>query len=68
MILTYGSVLGRSDFQMPTLDAVVKLMDDKCQKEYKELDPNFSVMKVMTDICQCFLEMSGESTNKSSDE
>lgn len=68
MILTYGSVLGRSDFQMPTLDAVVKLMDDKCQKEYKEVDPNFSVMKVMTDICQCFLEMSGESTNKSSDE
>lgn len=68
IILNYGSVLGRSDFHMPTLDAVVKLMDDKCLKEYKELDPNFSVMKVMTDICQCFWEMGSESTNKSSDE
>jgi len=68
IILNYGSVLGRSDFHMPTLDAVVKLMDDKCLKEYKELDPYFSVMKIMTDICQCFWEMSSESTNKSSDE
>lgn len=68
IILNYDSVLGRSDFHMPTLDAVVKLMEDKCLNEYKELDPNFSVMKVMTDICQCFWEMGSESTNKSSAE
>lgn len=68
IILNYGSALGRSDFHMPTLDAVVKLMEDKCLKEYKELDPNFSVMKVMTDVCQCFWEMGSESTNKSSAE
>lgn len=68
IILNYGSVLGRSDFHMPTLDAVVKLMDDKCLKEYKELDPNFSLMKVMKDVCQCFWEMGSESINKSSDE
>ncbi|XP_059297889.1 probable inactive histone-lysine N-methyltransferase SUVR2 isoform X1 [Lycium ferocissimum] len=66
IMLNYDSVLGKSGFQMPTLDAVVKLMDDKCLKEYKELDPNFSVMKVMTDVCQCFWEMGSESTNKSS--
>ncbi|KAJ8553000.1 hypothetical protein K7X08_020393 [Anisodus acutangulus] len=66
IMLNYGSVLGRSDFHMPTLDAVVKLMEDKCHKEYKELDLNFSVMKVMTDVCQCFWEMGSESTNKSS--
>ncbi|KAK4351661.1 hypothetical protein RND71_030974 [Anisodus tanguticus] len=64
--LNYGSVLGRSDFHIPTLDAVVKLMEDKCHKEYKGLDPNFSVMKVMTDVCQCFWEVGNESTNKSS--
>ncbi|KAK4363648.1 hypothetical protein RND71_018889 [Anisodus tanguticus] len=66
IMLNYGSVLGRSDFHMPTLDAVVKLMEDKCHKEYKELDLNFSVMKILTDVCQCFWEMGSESTNKSS--
>ncbi|XP_016576042.2 probable inactive histone-lysine N-methyltransferase SUVR2 isoform X1 [Capsicum annuum] len=66
IVLNYGSVLGKSDFHMPTLDAVVKLMEDKCLKGYKELDPTFSVMKVMTDVCQCFWEMGSESTNKSS--
>ncbi|CAN4102056.1 unnamed protein product [Withania somnifera] len=64
IILNYGSALGRSDFHMPRLDAVVKLMEDKCK--YKELDPNFSVMKVMTDVCQCFWEAGSKSTNKSS--
>ncbi|CAN4113713.1 unnamed protein product [Withania somnifera] len=68
IILNYGSALERSDFHVPTLDAVVKLMEDRCLKEYKELDPNFSVMKVITDICQCFWEMGSESTNKSSAE
>ncbi|OIT37076.1 PREDICTED: probable inactive histone-lysine N-methyltransferase SUVR2 [Nicotiana attenuata] len=64
IILKCGPVLGRSDFYMPTLDEVVKLMEDKYLKQYKELDPNFSVMKVMADVCQCFWEMGTESPNK----
>ncbi|XP_070024578.1 probable inactive histone-lysine N-methyltransferase SUVR2 isoform X2 [Nicotiana sylvestris] len=64
IILKCGPVLGRSDFHTPTLDEVVKLMEDKYLKQYKELDPNFSVMKVMADVCQCFWEMGTESPNK----
>ncbi|KAL3531194.1 hypothetical protein ACH5RR_010516 [Cinchona calisaya] len=51
----------RPDFHMPSLDSVVKLVEDRCLKSYKLLDSNFSVMKLMTDICECFLELGSES-------
>ncbi|XP_010323065.1 probable inactive histone-lysine N-methyltransferase SUVR2 isoform X1 [Solanum lycopersicum] len=51
------AALGRSDFHLPSLEAVVKLVEDKCLKPFKTLDPNFSVPKLMKDMCECFLEL-----------
>lgn len=55
----------RSDFRMPSLDAVVKLVEDRCLRSYKLLDPNFSVVKLMKDMCDCFLELGSVSCNES---
>lgn len=55
----------RSDFHMPSLDAVIKLVEDRCLRTYKFLDPNFSVMKLMKDMCDCFLELGSESCSAS---
>ncbi|XP_075100364.1 putative inactive histone-lysine N-methyltransferase SUVR2 [Nicotiana tabacum] len=54
------SALGRSDFHLPCLEAVLKLVEDKCLKSYKALDPNFSVTKLMKDMCECFLELGSQ--------
>lgn len=49
--------LCRSDFHMPSLESVLKMVELKCLKSYKILDPNFSVMKLMKDMCECVLEL-----------
>ncbi|XP_019188406.1 PREDICTED: probable inactive histone-lysine N-methyltransferase SUVR1 isoform X2 [Ipomoea nil] len=62
VILNCSAVLGRPNFEMPSLDAVVKLMEEKCLSEYKDVDPKFSVIKVMQDVCECFLELRAQSS------
>lgn len=49
--------LCRPDFHMPSLESVLKMVELKCLKSYKILDPNFSVMKLMKDMCECVLEL-----------
>lgn len=63
--LSYNISPKRSDFQVPSLDAVVKLVEDKCLKSHKHLDPNFSLKKLMKDMCDGVLELGFESCNKS---
>ncbi|XP_028094415.1 probable inactive histone-lysine N-methyltransferase SUVR2 isoform X2 [Camellia sinensis] len=63
--LTCNSAFGRPDFRMPSIDTVLKMVEDKCLRSYKVLDPNFSVMKLMKDMCDCFLELGTESANES---
>ncbi|MCD7467422.1 hypothetical protein HAX54_004843 [Datura stramonium] len=55
--IDYDAALGRSDFHLPSLEAVLKLVEDKCLKPYKALDPSFSLPKLMKDMCECFLEL-----------
>ncbi|KAA8550712.1 hypothetical protein F0562_002396 [Nyssa sinensis] len=43
----------------------LKRVEDKCLRSYKVLDPNFSVMKLMRDMCDCFLEVGTDSTDES---
>ncbi|CAN4098120.1 unnamed protein product [Withania somnifera] len=52
-----GVALGRSDSHLPSLEAVLKLVEDKCFKSFKVLDRNFSVRRLMKDMCECFLEL-----------
>ncbi|GAB4841259.1 hypothetical protein Ancab_021991 [Ancistrocladus abbreviatus] len=60
-------VIDRPNFHVPSLDEVVKHMEDKCLRSYKILDPSFSVMKLMRDFCDSFLEL-GTTSNVRSDE
>ncbi|XP_055813114.1 probable inactive histone-lysine N-methyltransferase SUVR1 isoform X2 [Solanum dulcamara] len=56
--------LCRSDFHMPSLESVLKMVELKCLKSYKILDPNFSVMKLMKDMCECVLELGTQHSPK----
>ncbi|KAK4792113.1 hypothetical protein SAY86_022548 [Trapa natans] len=60
LTLNCNSNLGRPGYHLPSLDTVLKTMEDKCLKSYKILDPNFSVMRLMRDMCQCFVELGNE--------
>ncbi|GLT76617.1 hypothetical protein SLA2020_482690 [Shorea laevis] len=44
-------------FRIPSLDMVVGSLEERYQKLYGLVTPNFSVMEVMRDICQSFLEI-----------
>ncbi|XP_010264894.1 PREDICTED: probable inactive histone-lysine N-methyltransferase SUVR2 [Nelumbo nucifera] len=63
--LNCSSAVGHKDFQMPNLDTVLKMVEDKCLKTYRITDPGFSVMNLMKELCQCFLELG---TNSADDE
>lgn len=58
--LSCNSAFGRADFHMPNLDAVLKLVEDKCLRSYKIIDPNFSVKNLMKHMCECVLELGTE--------
>ncbi|KAK2978146.1 hypothetical protein RJ640_029140, partial [Escallonia rubra] len=62
--LSCDSALKRPDFHMPSLDELLKSVEDRCLRSYKILDPNFSLMKVMKDMCECFLELGTDSSNE----
>lgn len=39
------------DFYIPDLQEILKKADDNCLSKYKIMDPEFSIMKVMTEFC-----------------
>ncbi|XP_060667287.1 probable inactive histone-lysine N-methyltransferase SUVR1 isoform X3 [Ziziphus jujuba] len=65
--LSCNSAVGRPDFHMPNLDDVIKLTEEKCLHSYKIIDPNFSVPKLLRHMCESFLELGTDSTDKSQD-
>lgn len=54
----------QSGFRIPSLDAVLKLVEEKYIKTYRITEPGFSVVKLMKDVCECFL---AEGTNCTDD-
>ncbi|KAF7818470.1 putative inactive histone-lysine N-methyltransferase SUVR2 isoform X1 [Senna tora] len=60
-----SSALGRSDFRLPSRDQILKKMEDKCLRSYKITDPNFSVMNLLRDMCDCMLEFRTDSNDDS---
>ncbi|XP_022991427.1 probable inactive histone-lysine N-methyltransferase SUVR2 isoform X2 [Cucurbita maxima] len=62
--LSCDSAFGRPDFHMPSRDAVIKYMEEKCLQSYKIIDPTFSVMKLLSDMCECFLELGTDSPDE----
>ncbi|KAI3782940.1 hypothetical protein L2E82_13001 [Cichorium intybus] len=53
----------KTKLSLTNVDTLLKTMEEKCLKSYKVLDPNFSVKKLMKDMCDCFLELGSNSTN-----
>ncbi|KAM0891934.1 hypothetical protein ACQ4PT_026097 [Festuca glaucescens] len=56
---TYTSE-NRSDFHMPDMESVCKVMEARCLRTYKVLEPNFSFMKLLQDTCQCIVDLGVE--------
>ncbi|KAK4407265.1 putative inactive histone-lysine N-methyltransferase SUVR2, partial [Sesamum angolense] len=65
--LSYNLGPGRPDFRMPSLEAVLKSVEDKCLRSPKTLDLNVSVMTLMTEMCQCFLKLGTGSNSQSTE-
>lgn len=63
--MSCSPALGRSDFRLPSRDQILKMMEDKCLRTYKITDPNFSVMKLLRDMCDCMLEFRTDSNDDS---
>ncbi|XP_012085238.1 probable inactive histone-lysine N-methyltransferase SUVR2 isoform X1 [Jatropha curcas] len=63
--LSCNSMIGRPNFHMPSQDELLKSMQEKCLRSYKILDPNFSVMQMLKDMCECFLDLATDSSHES---
>ncbi|ESW16847.1 hypothetical protein PHAVU_007G189700 [Phaseolus vulgaris] len=61
--LSCSSALWGSKFHMPRRDEIIEMMEEKCLFSYKIADPNFSVMKLLRDLCDCMLEFGNNSNN-----
>ncbi|XP_022758512.1 probable inactive histone-lysine N-methyltransferase SUVR2 isoform X2 [Durio zibethinus] len=63
--LSYNSALGRPNFQFPSIDELRQLMEQRCLQSYKLIDPNFDVIKILNDMCECISELATNSSNQS---
>ncbi|XP_031268881.1 probable inactive histone-lysine N-methyltransferase SUVR2 isoform X1 [Pistacia vera] len=63
--LTCNSAVGSPNFHKPTLDELRELMEQRCLRSYKIIDPNFSFMNVMKDLCECYRELVTNSSRES---
>ncbi|WRX09233.1 SET domain - like 5 [Theobroma cacao] len=63
--LSYNSALGRSNFQLPSIDELRELMEQRCLRSYKLIDPTFDVIKILNDMCECISELATNSSNQS---
>ncbi|MFQ6627297.1 hypothetical protein Gotur_006357, partial [Gossypium turneri] len=63
--LSYNSALGGPNFQLPSIDELRGLMELRYLQSYKLIDPNFDVIKILTDMCECISELATNSSNQS---
>ncbi|XP_042376128.1 probable inactive histone-lysine N-methyltransferase SUVR2 isoform X1 [Zingiber officinale] len=61
--LSFWYNFDRPSFHVPNLEDVYKLVEDKCLRSYKILQPSFSIKNLMNEMCQCFVELSSEITD-----
>ncbi|XP_028758274.1 probable inactive histone-lysine N-methyltransferase SUVR2 isoform X1 [Neltuma alba] len=63
--MSCSSAPGRSEFRLPSRDQLLKMMEDKCLQSYNITDPNFSITKLLRDMCDCVLEFRTDSNDDS---
>ncbi|KAK6141509.1 hypothetical protein DH2020_024754 [Rehmannia glutinosa] len=55
----------RPDFCMPSVEAVLKAVEDKYLKSPRTSDQDISMMDLMKEMCQCFLNFGTDSNSQS---
>ncbi|RRT51478.1 hypothetical protein B296_00027503 [Ensete ventricosum] len=61
--LTFSCSSDRPDFHVPNLETIFKRVEDRCLKSYRILQPSFSFVNLMKEMCECFLELGSEATD-----
>ncbi|KAL6651694.1 hypothetical protein ACP70R_010619 [Stipagrostis hirtigluma subsp. patula] len=51
-----------SKFHMPDLEAVFRMVEDKCLRSYRILPPNFSIGSLIKEICECVAQLGNDHT------
>lgn len=51
----------RPGFRMPSMEDLLREVENRCLRTYKIIEPSFSLANVMKEMCQCALEMGSES-------
>ncbi|CDY22319.1 BnaA06g36410D [Brassica napus] len=55
--LSFAPATGGSSLHAPSMDELRRAMEDVCLRQYKILDPNFSVSRFLNDIASSYLEL-----------
>ncbi|XP_059628565.1 probable inactive histone-lysine N-methyltransferase SUVR2 [Cornus florida] len=64
LYLDCNSALGQPNFHCPNFDAVVKYVENKYLRSYKIVGPQFSVMKLLKELCESYLELGTDSADR----
>ncbi|MQL94457.1 hypothetical protein Taro_027117 [Colocasia esculenta] len=51
------NIVNCPDFRVPSLESVLKQVEDRCLKSYKILNPSFSLVSIMKEVCTTVLEL-----------
>jgi len=51
-----------SKFCMPSLEAVFRMVEDKCFRSYESLPPKFSIGSLINEICECVAQLGNDHT------
>ncbi|KAK7344154.1 hypothetical protein VNO77_13471 [Canavalia gladiata] len=64
--LNYDAALGQPNFHVPDMDAVMKSMEEKHLRFYKTFVPQSSMVKLLDDLCEIYLNLGLNSNQKRS--
>ncbi|EXB93150.1 Histone-lysine N-methyltransferase [Morus notabilis] len=65
ILLDWDSALGQPNFQKPKFGEVLKFVENKYVRSYNIVGDQFSVKKLLKDLCESYLKMGTNSTDRS---
>ncbi|XP_010494395.1 PREDICTED: probable inactive histone-lysine N-methyltransferase SUVR2 isoform X2 [Camelina sativa] len=63
--LSFAPATRGTNQHVPSMEELRRAMEEKCLRSYKILDPNFSVIGFMNDICSCYLDLATKGKDSS---
>ncbi|KAI0513633.1 hypothetical protein KFK09_009662 [Dendrobium nobile] len=64
LVILYDPALPCPNFQIPSLEILCKMVEDRCLKSYKILEPHFSLLSLLKEMCHCVMELSSNSSEE----